>query len=211
MGPFSDQDQILTVESSTIIEHLQKESSVSNKKSAVAYFFFDFKATAKQEASSCLSSITGQLCDQASFLPALIKKLHSRCHSGHSHPNISELQELLFAITKEFSQVFIIIDALDECDIINEKHDILTALSEIKLRNLAPLHMLVTSRPYTDIEEALLPHLSQPALQLQGEYIDSDIRSHILWQLATDSKLKRWPKDVKAEIQESLIQGANGM
>lgn len=202
---------MLTFESSTIIQHLQKECFVSSKKSAVAYFFFDFKATAKQEASSCLSSIIGQLCDQASSLPALIKKLHARCHSGHSHPNLSELQDMLSTIIKEFAQVFIVIDALDECDINNERHDILSALSEIKSRNIAPLHMLVTSRPYADIEESLLPHLAQPALQLQGEYIDSDIRSHILWQLATDSKLKRWPKDVKAEIQESLIQGANGM
>lgn len=177
----------------------------------MAYFFFDFKATAKQEAFSCLSSIIGQLCNQATSVPILVKKAYARCHGGHSHPSMSELQQMLSEIIKEFSQVFIVIDALDECDINNERHDILTALSELKTSNLTPLHMLVTSRPYTDIENAILPHLSQPALQLQGEYIDSDIRSHILWQLATDSRLKRWPKDVKTEIQESLIHGANGM
>jgi hypothetical protein len=38
-----------------------------------------------------------------------------------------------------------------------------------------------------------------------------EIKLHISSQLSTDPKLKKWPDEIKEEIESALISGANGM
>lgn len=200
----------LTRLSSTIIEQLQGQCS-ARAKHTLAYFYLDFKTTVKQEVSSCVSSLVAQLCTQISILPTHIKQLYKRCSYGKLQRSLGDLKEMLFKVMEELDNVFTIIDALDECPKNGEREQLLLAISDIKSKSLANLHVLVTSRREPDIEEALLPLLTIPAIPLQGSQVDLDIKLHISWQLATDPKLKKWSNEVKAEIENTLINGANGM
>ena len=100
---------------------------------------------------------------------------------------------------------------MEECRKNGGREEFLAAISDFKSRSLANLHVLTTSRRELDIEEALLPLITVPAIPVEGSQVDLDIKLHISWQLATDPLLKKWPKAVKAEIEESLTTGANGM
>jgi trehalose-6-phosphatase len=118
---------------------------------------------------------------------------------------------MLWKVVEEFDHVFIVIDALDECPKNERREQLLAVITDIHSRSLDNIHVLVTSRREPDIEETLLPLLRTPAISLQGSHVDLDIKLHISSQLSTDLKLKKWPDEIKAEIESALISGANGM
>ena len=118
---------------------------------------------------------------------------------------------MLASFGDDFDNVFIIIDAIDECPKNGERDELLAAISDIQSRSIDTFHILVTSRRESDIEAVLLPMVTTPAISLQGSHVDLDIQSHISHQLATDPKLKKWSPEIKDEIRHTLATGANGM
>jgi hypothetical protein len=200
----------LTCFSSTIIQHLQHMCS-NQLKNALAYYYFDFNTTAKQELSAYISSIISQLCAQLNIVPSHIKQVYERCSYGKLQASVDDLKEMLFCVIEALGHVFIVIDALDECPQNGDREQLLAVISDMKSRSLDNLHVLVTSRCEPDIEEALLPLLTVSAIPLQGSQVDLDIKLHISSQLSADPKLKKWSKEVKAKIENSLTDKANGM
>ncbi|KAH0533900.1 hypothetical protein FGG08_007482, partial [Glutinoglossum americanum] len=204
-----------TILSSIIIEHM-KAYCGSKPRLAVAYFYFDFNDTEKQNAANCVSSLIAQLCSQVVDLPEKLKELYKRCNDGKQEAAIHDLKSALalFAETKELDDIFIVTDALDECPKNKEKEfreELLELITEVKDWSTSNIHLLVTSRLEPDIEEALTPLLTARAISIQGSQVESDIKLHISSQLKTDPKLKQWPSEVKTEIEEALTAGANGM
>jgi hypothetical protein len=112
---------------------------------------------------------------------------------------------------KDLEDVFIVIDALDECAKGGEREELLALIEEIHAWSLLNIHLLVTSRPEPDIKAVLMPLVESQAISIQGSQVASDINLHIRDQLSADPKLKRWPSEVKAEIEKALEAGAKGM
>jgi hypothetical protein len=185
---------------------------------AVAYFYFDFNDTEKQNAANCVSSLIAQLCSQVVDLPEKLKKLYKECNDGKQKAAMRDLKAVLelFAVIEEVD-VFIVADALDECPKNAKKlgeeprKELLELITEIKAWSPSNIHLLLTSRPEPDIRETLTPLLKTEAISIQGSQVDSDIELHINSQLSTDSKLNKWPGEVKQEIEKTLTAGANGM
>ncbi|KAL9016469.1 MAG: hypothetical protein Q9185_006186 [Variospora sp. 1 TL-2023] len=102
-----------TVLSSIVIEHLQAQYRPSEKIGiAFVYCAYD---RADYTASRLLASLLKQLALQSdTFLEDI-----ASCHKGHSRfgtpPNSKELSHLLGLQVQRFDEVFIIVDALDEC------------------------------------------------------------------------------------------------
>ena len=113
---------------------------------------------------------------------------------------------------EEFSDVFIVVDALDECPEKNEeREELLSSVEELHSWSKRELHLLVTSRRLSDIEAVLDPILTTPAISIQNEQINVDIQLHIKSELAAISKKRKWSDDLKAEVEDALVKGANGM
>lgn len=108
--------------------------------------------------------------------------------------------------------IFILIDALDECpQRDNERQEVLDLIKEMKSWSTSNLHLLVTSRKEVDIEETLVDILTLPPISIQGSQVAADIDLFVDYQLKTISQLKRLPQDLKLEIKDALVNGANGM
>ena len=108
---------------------------------------------------------------------------------------------------KEFCQVFIILDALDEC---TEREELMKLIDSIIGWKIEKLHLLATSRRETGITEILEP-LTTALISIQNENVDADIQIHVRERLQNDLKLKKWPAKVHMEIEATLIDGAHGM
>jgi len=91
-----------------------------------------------------------------------------------------------------------------------EREELLKLIQEIVGWKLEKLHILVTSRRESDIEEALEPLVTDQVC-IQSTLVNADIHTHIREQLQKDSKLKKWPTHVQTEIEEVLMEGASGM
>jgi hypothetical protein len=195
--------------SSTIIEHMKEHCEKPGF--GLAYFYFDFSDTEKQEVSNFVSSLIAQLCHKVADLPEQLKKLYEGCNKGQQKAAMRELKAALSLVLKDLEDAFIVIDALDECPKDGERGELLELITEIKSWSLPNLHLLATSRQEPDIEEVLTPLLTSLAIPIQGSGVESDIKLHITHELETDSQLTKWSRDVKVEIENTLVAGANGM
>jgi hypothetical protein len=110
-------------------------------------------------------------------------------------------------MVREFSTVYVVIDALDEC---SELQETLQMLREIWQWDIENLHILVTSRQLPEIENSL-SELATDELCLHGPGIDQDILLYIVERLKNDQKLAKWPSDIREQIQRTLNHGARGM
>jgi hypothetical protein len=112
----------------------------------------------------------------------------------------------------EYKQSFIIIDALDECpNSGDERGDLCDILEELHSWAQPNLHLLVTSRKEVDLCDALESLVTLGPISIQGGVVKSDIRKYVRSQLESDSKLKKWSDEIQTEIEETLVEGAQGM
>ena len=119
------------------------------------------------------------------------------------------LVELLKDILTEFSEVYIIVDALDECATWDE---LLAMLEEIVGWELQHVHVIVTSRKELEIEK-VLEDFKGPGkhICIQNDAVDKDIILLVKQQLISRKSLERKTAGIKASIENALTKGAQGM
>lgn len=129
----------------------------------------------------------------------------------HGQPPTSRVLSAIQSLLNG-TQTFIIIDALDECpNNGDEREDLCAGLEEIHMWANPNLHLLVTSRKEVDLCNTLGHLVTLHPISIQGGIVESDIRKYVTTQLAVDSKLKKWPTEIKEEIERTLVGGAQGM
>jgi ankyrin repeat domain-containing protein 50 len=192
--------------SSTIIQET-KLLVEADPTRVLAYFYFDFRDKEKQNVPSFLHSLIAQISNASPILPDEIKALYYQSKVQKLPSDIQALMRILKSILSNQEQVYIIVDALDEC---LEREDLLEVLSEIADLKSKKLHILVTSRQERDIVEGLEAIVTQ-SFSLGGSKIDKDIAVHVHSQVVGHPKLRKWPDTVKADIEEKLVAKAQGM
>ncbi|KAF2728403.1 hypothetical protein EJ04DRAFT_407814, partial [Polyplosphaeria fusca] len=109
------------------------------------------------------------------------------------------------------SQVYILLDALDECAQRAELMEVLRTIAGWQLRNV---HMIMTSRKERDIENSL-EQIVDPrnSICLQSDVVDKDIQQYVRERLSSDNALNKWSKDtaLQHEIETALMKGSKGM
>lgn len=192
--------------SSTIIQEVIQRYD-SDKTVAVAYFYFDFNDNEKQRHENLVRSLIVQLAIQSGNIPESLDALFLRSQDGTQQPSTDDLVSILENMLGDFKQIFLIVDALDEC---KEMEELLGLIETIVGWDLENLHLLATSRRLKDIEESLKPMLTDE-ICIQSALVNADIHIHIRERLQNDAKLKKFPADVKLEIETTLMEGAQGM
>jgi hypothetical protein len=198
---------VLTIlTSSTIIEdvywHCQLDASF-----AITYFYFDFGDTEKQQSKNLIYSLITQLSFQSLSCPESLVALYSQNGKGQRWPTTEAFMATLKHIIGGFQHVYVIVDALDECQ---DRDQLLSLIEEIVGWKLGKLHMLATSREEQDIEDCLGPLVSAQ-ISLHVAQVNIDIQSYLRERLENDPKLKKWPAKVHGEIEATLMEGAHGM
>ena len=192
--------------SSTVIQDVLQLCN-DGSGSAIAYFYFDFQNREKQQCQNLLRSLITQFCDHATHIPEALDRLYSACQSNRRDIDQDDLITTLQHIVQEPREAYIIVDALDEC---TEREALLELIERIVGWKISTLHILVTSRQEREIEDCLVA-LSWRRVDLQETVVAGDIEMHVRERLQNDSKLKKWPAKVQAEIEAALTEGAHGM
>jgi hypothetical protein len=199
-----------TILSSTAIEHLLQHCHDDASK-ATAYFYFDFNDTQKQDPELMLRSLLSQLLQRSVTIPKGVDVLFSACDNGHRQPSLHALLGVLPQVMQQFTHVYVVLDALDECTQRPELMDVLETVAGWQPDNM---HLLMTSRKERDIERSLESYIKEKdSICLQRDVVDKDIQRYVQQRLSDDKTLAKWNKDaaVRQEIEDALIRGARGM
>ncbi|KAB5558216.1 hypothetical protein GE09DRAFT_1173204 [Coniochaeta sp. 2T2.1] len=81
----------------------------------VAYVYCNFRQTHEQRLSDLVASLIRQLSQGLSDLPNSVRLLQNRYKKRQDRPPFKELSETLRIVTAAYEHVYIIVDALDEC------------------------------------------------------------------------------------------------
>lgn len=200
--------------SSSVIRHLQDRHK-GNALNVLAYFYFSFSDIQKQKVDGMLSSLIRQISAHRPYIPRSVQSLGEYKNKG-GRPDTDTLIEALIASMQGFSAVYIILDALDECPMLDgERKKLLNSLRHILKKAPDSLHILCTSRKEVDIDKAMKPLLfeswgTEVDLSIRRQVLDHDISQYIDSILA-DSEYDTWPKDIKAESRNALMEKADCM
>ena len=191
---------------------------MSNVGSAfLAYFYFDFKDTAKQDYRALLSSLLVQLSEQSDIFRDALFSLYSTHKRGAEQPTDDALAQCLknALLGMERVPIYLIIDGLDECPndsgIPSSREKVLELVKEfVELRRLN-LHLFITSRPEFDIRTTLQP-LTTQQVSLHDEIGQhQDIIDYVTSVVHSDKKMKKWRDDDKKIVIDKLTKKADGM
>ena len=197
-----------TILCSTAIENILQHRNIDP--ALTAYFYFEYNDQGKQSCDAMLRSLIGQLSQQCPKGIDILDALYVACGSGTSQPTLSMLMKTMRELVTGSANVFIVLDALDECI---ERDDLMANLEELAMCELDSLHLLATSRKEKEIEDVLSELLDdEHQICIQSALIEGDIQAYIRTRIQTDRKLQKWQKpEVQKEIETVLIEKAGGM
>jgi hypothetical protein len=142
-----------------------------------AYFYFNFNDIQKQDLELMLRSLLCQLLRRAVVIPKDVNALFSSCENGKRQPLLHALLQVTREAAQEFTHVYVVLDALDECRQRLELMDMLETVAGWQLDNL---HLLMTSRKEWDIESSLEEYIrDEDAVCLQRDVVDQDIQRYV--------------------------------
>lgn len=142
--------------------------------------------------------------------PGILLSLHDQCRKGSQRKaTTEELRKALDQLLRDSRQFYLVFDALDEC---TEKENLMRLLTHIWNSNHSNLHILVASRREGYIQDALEPLVSFK-VGIQSHVVNQDIRVFIHSRIESNPRLRSWCTipAVKAEIEDALVNGADGM
>ena len=195
-----------------------KTSSDSDAGSAcVAYFYFDFKDTRKQDLHALLSSLLVQLSNQSTECFDVLYRLY-QAHPKWppAKPSTDSLVECLKnMLMASEEQIYLVLDAIDECsnntDTSSAREEVLALVKDLVELRLPNLRLCITSCPESDIRAALEPLATQQLCLDNESGHKQDIIDYVTFAVRSDQMMQRWENDDRDAAIEKLTEKADGM
>ena len=193
---------------SIMYEHLRAtfEEGIRDGSVGIGIVYLKYNDSA-QTLEHILGALLRQLNWDTQPMQQALVDLHKRHAKLQTSPTPSELSSALAQTSKSMKDVFVIIDALDEC---NEdiRWGILDTLRDI--RDVAPnTHLLFTSRPIDSIEEEL-----EDFRRLPIKASRADLELFIDQHIEKNRHLKRVcskSPDLRSDMKDSVVNTAKDM
>ena len=205
-GSGAEQPSGKTMLASITIEHLIKTFR-SQQDNGVAYIYCDYKVEHEQGSPALLASLLKQLVQQKSSVPDHVRELYGQPNnrSKPSCPSFKMMFESLSLTVASFSQVYIVVDALDELQQGGQVVQVfLSKLSELKAQS--SVNLMLTSRVIPRVTDFI-----QSDVTLEVRAKKEDVMRYI------DAHIEGLPKsvsrssDLKQTVKGSIVDAVDGM
>lgn len=183
-----------------MIQAIQEQ--INNKSSSLAYFFCDVSDINKRTAR-----LVSTLCTPQNH--SVLEELYEKCKKGLQveKPADYHLHEVLRSCLSGFQDVYLFIDALDECGNVEEVLEFVKLINGWSIRSC---HLLVTSRKELPIVNSLRQAMPTE-LDLTFMPVNQDIAKYIDHMLFSATELKTWNPSAKELIKVTLMEKGKGM
>lgn len=183
--------------SSIVINHFRARAQAG-----VAHIYFNYKEQDSQKPIQVLASLLRQLANRVPDLPIVVGKLYEKSE----RPTMDELYVALLEVSKSFTQVFFVFDALDECDLEGQRREFLLLFQRMGEDGIC---VFLTSRPHPEDLQASLCDASKIELSAQGE----DIVAYIKGKIKGNSRARVLVQSAECQdmIISGLVESAKGM
>jgi hypothetical protein len=190
-----------TMVAAIAVDHLWKH--VQNQAIGVAFVYCNYKSQADQTAANLASAILKQLIQGLVLISEPVTNLHKRHAKLRTRPSFGEIQDAIQIVVSNYSRVYVIIDALDEC-LKDHRIQLLSMLRS--LQSNGNLNLMATSRFIPEVEK----HFScLPLLEVRAN--DSDVKLFVAGQMYRLPTCVQRDSDLQETIQKGINMAVKGM
>ncbi|KAH8592634.1 hypothetical protein B0O99DRAFT_597075 [Bisporella sp. PMI_857] len=193
-----------TILTSIVVDELTTQFS-NDQTIGIAYIYCNFRRQEEQKIDGLLASLLKQLAKSQQPLLGAVEELYDRHRTKRTRPSLDEISRSLQVVTALYSRVFIIVDALDECQMSDGcRQRFLSSLFNLQAKYRA--NLFATSRPISSIEREF-----EGNSRLEIRASEEDVRKYL------DGNLFRLPgfvarsPDLQKEIKTGIAKAVNGM
>lgn len=190
-----------TILTSIVVEELTSRFS-KDKNIGIAYVYCNFQRQSDQKLENLLGSLLGQLCQGQSSLPDSLKSLYDNRKERQTRPLSDEISRTLQSVATLYSRVFIIVDALDECQASDGcRTRFLTDIFSLQAKH--EVNLFVTSR---FIPEIVKKFDGSASLEIRAskEDIEKYLDGHMGQLPSFIERNRQLQEEIKTEISESV-------
>lgn len=197
-----------TYTSSSLVDYLQtkqRKQEIEHYAIGIAYIYCNYQRHDEQSKKSIFENILKQLISRRPGLCHLVQALRQRCSMRQSRPTFNEISDTTRAIVQNLKRVFIVIDAVDECNELNgTRFDL---LNELRMLQQLGANIFITARQGI----VNITHHFQDFISVEISATDEDIRRYLNGQTHRLRLYIKESQDLVAEIINSITNAAQGM
>jgi hypothetical protein len=172
---------------------------------AVAYLYCNFRRQDEQRVDDLIASLLKQLAEGQSPLSTTIKDLYSQHRKKRTRPPLEDISKALQLVAASYSRVFIVVDALDECQALTGCRT--RFLSEaFALQEKCNVNLLATSRFIPDVTEMFK---GSDILEVRAN--SEDVRKYIDGHTFQLPNFVCRNAELQEEIKTGIVQLVDGM
>ena len=184
---------------------------------SIAYYYFDFRDTDKQNRRNLLLSLLSQLSTRSDLCCDILHRVYVTHDDGVYKPTDDVLLQCLretLTLSNDHP-TYIIMDALDECPntfgVPSPREAVLDFVKELVDLSLPHLHICITSRPEIDIRTVIEP-LTTCRVSLHDETgQQKDIIEYVNSVVRSDMQMGKWREEDQKLVIGTLSEKADGM
>ena len=194
--------QLTAGNTSSLVTDRLCDQAVS-KEIAVAGLYYDFLAQQEQTITNMMGAILKQLVGRGDIPIDLREAFHKgKKEFGGRGPLFADLEQVLRRTIASIPQVFICIDALDEC-MVKNLPELLASLRDI-VQECPKTRLFLTGRPH--VKEAIRKYFTKAAV-IPISPSTEDVRDYLDMRLNMDDDPEAMSDNLRGEIVKIIMRG----
>lgn len=194
-----------TMMASIVIDHISHD--VCRQNACVSYLFCNYKGTAELTVSDLLAAVLKQLLRSRPDISNTITDMCGFCSARDTKPSFSQVVATVQIVCTSYNTVYIIVDALDECDNTNGTRDLLIQeLLSLQKDDATDVRLMFTSRFIPDITQAFG---SSPTLEVKAS--EEDVESFVVGQMPHLPRCVQRDKRLRRMAQNKIVEAVDAM
>jgi Cdc6-like AAA superfamily ATPase len=179
----------------------QGRSIQNDGRIGIAYLYCNFHQQEEQKAEELLASLLKQLVQEHSAILPAVKDLYDQHKIKQTRPSLDDISKALQSVAAVYSTVFIVIDALDECQA-RLRTELLREIFSLQIKS--GVSIFATSRFIPDIIEKF-----RGSISVEIRATEEDVQRYLDGRISESESvvLKSCREDIKSEITKAV----NGM
>lgn len=178
-----------------------------NPKTSIAHIYCNYQRKNEQKIEHLLASVLKQLAGAQYSLPGTIRDLYDRHKQKKTRPLCDEILGVLQSVVATCPRVFIIVDALDECQ--TDEGCRARLVSELfRLQTRHSINIFATSRFIPEICDRF-KDISSLSLEIRAS--PDDVARYVQGHMSHLPSFVQRDKQLQEEITTSISEAVDGM
>jgi hypothetical protein len=171
----------------------------------ITYIYCNFRRRDEQKIEDLLASLLKQVAQGQSPLPRSVKDLYAQHKANRTRPSFDEISRTLYSVAAMYSRVFIVVDALDECQASDGSWG--RFLSEVfSVQAKTGASVFATSRSIPEITKVF-----EGSITLEIRASDDDVQRYLSEKMSHLRPFVSKNFTLQEEVKGEIIKAADGM